>query len=119
MLLLLVRKELNGAPVKMCDWAFFFLERDPAEVGERARRGEKEGSIYEGVGFAILSDDGGCSVDFESELKSLFQFRYALSKCWGFYKKNLKNRTGTKVRHVFFFYLVSPKKKELVAFTAV
>ena len=55
---------LKGAPVKMCDKAFFFLERESAEVGGRARGGEKEGLIYEGVGFAILSDDGGCSVEF-------------------------------------------------------
>ena len=42
----------------------FFVEREFAEVGGRACGGEKEGLINEGVGFAILSDDGGCFVHF-------------------------------------------------------
>ena len=38
----LVRKELKGAPVKMCDWAFFFfLERESAL--QKKKNGRKEG----------------------------------------------------------------------------
>ena len=45
----------------MCDKAFLFLEWESAEVGGRERGRRKEDLVYEGVGFAILSDDGGCS----------------------------------------------------------
>ena len=39
------------------------MERESAEVGGRARGGGKEGFIYKGAGFAVLSHNGGCSVE--------------------------------------------------------
>ena len=89
-----------------------FLERESAEVGGRARGEEKEGLIYEGVGLRSQVMMAAVLLNFESELKSLFQSRCPPFKMLLISLQEKRNmfRNGTKVRRVSLFSVTKKTK---------